>query len=623
MVCQEILDKINAGFWGIFAPPPDLTVSQWADEYLVLSPEDSAEPGKFSVDRAPYQRGMMDAVSDPTIRDVVFCTSSQIGKSQMAKCILGYHVHQDPGPLLVIQPTTEMAEAFSKDRLAPMVRDTPVLTSKIADPKSRSSGNSILHKNFAGGQLTLIGANSPAGLASRPIRIVFADEVDRYPTSAGSEGDPLFLARQRSVTFHNRKFIMASTPTVEGISRIWRAFEQSDQRYFYLPCPHCGEFHTLKWPQVQWDEGDPLSARMVCPVCGALYNDADKLRMLNAGEWRATQPFTGSAGFHISALYSPWQTFADVVKEWLAKKDHVETLKTFVNLQLGECWEDRTGEAVDHKLLMARREAWDSNEIPSDCVMLTAGVDVQDDRLEITVIGWTGTEQARVLEHLQLWGAPGEPQVWSELDNILLNPYHTHDGRQLKIRSCCIDSGGHHTARAYEFCRGRANRKVFPVKGRAGNHAIWPLRSSKSRLSQGVQLYLVGVDTAKDHLRSALAVKDPNKPRYVAFASTLHDAYFVQLTAEKRHTVINKSGMEVRTWKKAPGARNEATDCFVYALAALEALKQSGLRLRTIVRTTQAEPGESQIKTEVQAAMPPPLARKTARPVRRQSSALV
>ena len=623
MAFLDVLHKVANASARIATPPPLLTVADWANEYLFLSPEDSAEAGKYRTDRAPYQREMLEVVSNPNIKEVVYCTSSQIGKTLLSKCIIGYHIHQDPGPIIVMQPTVKIAETFSKDRLSPMVRDTPVLKSLIADPKSRSSGNTIDHKTFPGGHITMIGANAPSDLASRPIRIVFADEVDRYPTSAGSEGDPLFLARQRSVNFWNRKFIMASTPTNEGASRIWREFERSDMRYYYLPCPHCGEFHTLKWQQIIWDEGDPSSARAACPACGSMYENADKLKMLGQGEWRAHRDNPRVAGFHISALYSPWQTFSDVVQEFLDKKGHSETLKTFVNLQLGECWEDRSGEKVDHAALIARKESWDANAVPDDIALITAGVDVQDDRLEVTVIGWTGAEQARVIDHLQLWGAPGEPQLWTELDTLLLSQYHTQDGRILRIRATCIDSGGHHTQRAYEFCRGRASRKVMPIKGRSGNHPIWPTRVSKTKLSQGVNLYLVGVDTAKDQIRSALSVSHPDRPRYVAFSSDLADSYFVQLTSEKRVTSYNKAGVATRTWKKGPGVRNEALDCFVYAMAALESLKGAGVRLRVVAQSVR--PAEAPIAD----AMPRPAPIQTAsmpmkKPsARRQSSAIL
>jgi phage terminase large subunit GpA-like protein len=605
----EVLHKVANASARIATPPPLLTVADWADEYLFLSPEDSAEAGKYRTDRAPYQREMLEVVSDPNIKEVVYCTSSQIGKTLLSKCIIGYHIHQDPGPIIVMQPTVKIAETFSKDRLSPMVRDTPVLKRLIADPKSRSSGNTIDHKTFPGGHITMIGANAPSDLASRPIRIVFADEVDRYPVSAGSEGDPLFLARQRSVTFWNRKFVMASTPTMEGASRIWREFERSDMRYFYLPCPHCGEFHTLKWPQIVWDEGDASSARAVCPECGSIYENADKLKMLAAGEWRAHNQNPRVAGFHISALYSPWQTFADVVQEFLDKKDHPETLKTFINLQLGECFEDRTGEKIDQSGLMARREQWD--HVPEDVVLITAGVDVQGDRLEVSIIGYTAKDQSRVLHHLRLYGNPGEPKIWQTLDDLLLQPLMTETGALMSIRAACIDSGGHHTQEVYKFCGERAGRRVMAIKGRAGALPIWPTKLSRKKLKHGASLHIIGVDTAKDVIHSSLSVLDPDLPKYVAFSAGLPDDYFPQLVAERRVPKVNKSGFTTRTWVKKSGDRNEALDCFVYALAALKMLESMKPNLLRFARPQYSAPKPKATPDAETAPPRPPATRRT------------
>jgi phage terminase large subunit GpA-like protein len=605
----EVLHKVANASARIATPPPLLTVADWADEYLFLSPEDSAEAGKYRTDRAPYQREMLEVVSDPNIKEVVYCTSSQIGKTLLSKCIIGYHIHQDPGPIIVMQPTVKIAETFSKDRLSPMVRDTPVLKRLIADPKSRSSGNTIDHKTFPGGHITMIGANAPSDLASRPIRIVFADEVDRYPVSAGSEGDPLFLARQRSVTFWNRKFVMASTPTMEGASRIWREFERSDMRYFYLPCPHCGEFHTLKWPQIVWDEGDASSARAVCPECGSIYENADKLKMLAAGEWRAHNQNPRVAGFHISALYSPWQTFADVVQEFLDKKDHPETLKTFINLQLGECFEDRTGEKIDQSGLMARREQWD--HVPEDVVLITAGVDVQGDRLEVSIIGYTAKDQSRVLHHLRLYGNPGEPKIWQTLDDLLLQPLMTETGALMSIRAACIDSGGHHTQEVYKFCGERAGRRVMAIKGRAGALPIWPTKLSRKKLKHGASLHIIGVDTAKDVIHSSLSVIDPDLPKYVAFSAGLPEDYFGQLVAERRVPKVNKSGFTTRTWVKKSGDRNEALDCFVYALAALKMLESMKPNLLRFARPQYSAPKPKATPDAETAPPRPPATRRT------------
>ncbi len=314
MDCLSVLERVERECKVVLRPPPRLTVSQWADEYRRLSPESAAEPGRWRTDRAPYQRGIMDAVNDPTVREIVVMKSAQVGWTEILGNIVGFHVDRDPAPILLIQPTLEMAEAWSKDRLAPMVRDTPALKGKIKDARSRDSGNTLLHKQFPGGHVTIAGANSPAGLASRPIRVVLCDEVDRYPPSAGTEGDPISLARKRSTTFWNRKLLMGSTPTVKDASRIEAAFLASDQRYFLVPCPHCGTEDRLRWQHVRWPEGRPEEAHYVCPHCGAVIEDTDKLRMLESGRWEASTEFNGVAGFHLSELYSPWVTFGAMAR---------------------------------------------------------------------------------------------------------------------------------------------------------------------------------------------------------------------------------------------------------------------------------------------------------------------
>src|SRR5882672_4269896 len=272
------------------APPPSLTVSQWADAHRRLSSESSAEPGEWHTSRAPYQRGLMDAVADPAIREIWVMKAAQIGWTEILNNVIGFHIDQDPAPILLVQPNLEMAEAWSKDRLAPMIRDTPALRGKIADPRARDTGNTLLHKTFAGGHLTIAGANSPAGLASRPIRIVLFDEVDKFPSSAGAEGDPISLGKKRSTTFWNRKMLAGSTPTIKGSSRVEEGFEASDQRYYFVPCPHCQEFQRLTWPQVRWPEGRPEAAVYVCQHCGAEISEAQKPAMILAGEWRASKP---------------------------------------------------------------------------------------------------------------------------------------------------------------------------------------------------------------------------------------------------------------------------------------------------------------------------------------------
>jgi phage terminase large subunit GpA-like protein len=315
------------------------------------------------------------------------------------------------------------------------------------------------------------------------------------------------------------------------------------------------------------------------------------------------------AGFHISALYSPWQTFADVVQEFLDKKDHPETLKTFINLQLGECFEDRTGEKIDQSGLMARREQWD--HVPEDVVLITAGVDVQGDRLEVSIIGYTAKDQSRVLHHLRLYGNPGEPKIWQTLDDLLLQPLMTETGALMSIRAACIDSGGHHTQEVYKFCGERAGRRVMAIKGRAGALPIWPTKLSRKKLKHGASLHIIGVDTAKDVIHSSLSVIDPDLPKYVAFSAGLPEDYFGQLVAERRVPKVNKSGFTTRTWVKKSGDRNEALDCFVYALAALKMLESMKPNLLRFARPQYSAPKPKATPDAATAPPRPPATRRT------------
>jgi phage terminase large subunit GpA-like protein len=624
--------NVQERFLRFCRPEPVLLVSEWADAHRILPSKGSAEPGPWRTSRTPYLKAILDALSTGSpYHTVVFAKGAQIGATEAGSNWLGYCIHHAPAPMLMVQPTIDMVKRISKQRVQPMIEVTPVLAERIAPSRARDAGNTLQQKDFAGGTLVMTGANSATGLRSMPARYLFLDEVDAYPGDVEGEGDPIELAIARTATFkRNRKIFMCSTPTIEGESRIWKAFEETDQRYYHVPCPDCHEYQMIDWQRIVWPEGDPESAALTCQHCGVLIDERHKGWMLENGRWTpaAEGMDPGMVGFHLSSLYSPpgWYSWSDAARDFLKAKGHSTKLQSFINTKLGQCWEDRTGEKVDHEALMARREAWDVHAIPADIALITAGVDVQDDRLEITLIGWTGAEQARVLDHLQLWGAPGEAQLWSELDALLLGQFATQDGRLLRIRATALDTGGHHTQRAYEFCRSRASRKVFPIKGRAGNHPVWPSKVTKTKLSQGVRLYLVGVDTAKDQIRSALAVTNPDRPRYVAFAADLPDSYFTQLTSEKRVTIYNKSGVATRAWKKPAGARNEALDCFVYAMAALEALKQSGVRLKIVAQQTGALPTrrEEEEPAPVREAMPSAVsARPAIRTTRRQSSAVL
>lgn len=535
----------------------------------------------------------MDACSDPSIQEVVVLAGAQLGKTEAILNIIGYHIHHDPSPILVLQPTLDMAQAFSKDRVASgLLASTPSLRGKVKDPRARDSGNTTLHKVFPGGALTMVGANSPSGLASRPIRIVLCDEVDRYPASAGSEGDPIQLARKRSATFWNRKIIMVSTPTNDGSSRIQDAYEKSDKRKYHVPCKHCHHEQVLSWSNVRWHEGDPDSAQYMCSSCAVLWSDSDRRWSIRNGQWVATAPFTGMAGFAISGLYSPWTPLSDGVKDFLSVKKNPEQLRVWTNTYLGEVWID-AGETIDDHDLSTRRE--EMVAVPDEAIILTAGVDVQDNRLELSVIGWGRDDESWVISHETIWGDPSTPQLWTDLDSKLFAQYETVSGRQMAIRGTCVDSGGHFTNSVYTYCKKHSGRRIFAIKGVGGEGKPISGRPGKNNIGK-CPLFPVGVDTAKDLIFARLRIKEEGAG-YIHFSDVLNDEYFRQLTAEKIITKYHK-GYKKRVFEKIR-ARNEALDCMVYSLAAYAII---GVNVNTLADKLQSETVESKVQNKTQAS---------------------
>ncbi|MBX9757222.1 MAG: phage terminase large subunit family protein [Beijerinckiaceae bacterium] len=610
------LIKATQALFRTAAPPPKLTISAWADRFRRLSSEASAEPGAWNTNRAAYQRGIMDALSETGVERIVLMTSAQVGKTEVLNNVLGFHIHQDPAPILVLQPTLEMAETWSKDRLAPMLRDTPALSGLVADPRSRDSGNTITHKRFNGGHLTAVGANSAAGLASRPIRIVLADEVDRYPPSAGTEGDPLSLAVKRTTTFWNRRIVMCSTPTVKGFSRIEAEWERSDQRRYFVSCPHCAHEQHLVWANVRWPEGKPEEACYHCEDCGAGWTDAERRAAIRWGKWIATAPGARIVGFHLNELYSPWSTCADVALAFLVAKRSPQTLKTWINTSLGETWEE-DAERLDSHSIMARREEWD-DLVPDGVLVVTCGVDVQDDRLEVERVGWGADEESWSIEHRILYGDPSSPDLWAQLDEYLLTKSIRKDGTELFVAAACVDSGGHHTQAVYRFVKDRFRRRVYAIKGVGGpGKPVWPKRASKNN-KQRVNLFLVGVDAAKDAVYARLHIDDPG-PGYCHFpkkdpGGRARDvAYFEQLTAEVVQTKYSKkTGFPERVYVLPGGKRNEALDLRVYAYAALLALN---VRWGVLLAANQNRPApRRQSPAAIAEAAPEPMAVEPVRP---------
>ena len=465
--------KLSKAMRKVISPPPLLTVSQWADQFRKLSPESSAEPGQWFTTRAEYQRGIMDSICDPRIETVVVMTSAQVGKTETINNVVGYYIDQDPSPILLVQPTIEMAEVWSKDRLAPMIRDTPVLRDLVRDPRSRDSGNTVRQKQFIGGQIAMAGANSASSLSGRPVRIVLLDEVDRFPPSAGTEGDPVMLAKKRTTTFWNRKILIVSTPTTRGASRVEAAWEESDQRFYEVPCLQCGSFQVLSWGQLKFDrdeKGRPVNVRYECEHCRGQLTESDKLRMIRNGKWIARRPWIErTAGFWINELYSPWSSWLNMAENFLEAKKRPETLRVFVNTSLGETWEEE-GVTVDDASLMSRREDYgEGDPLPEGILLLTAGVDVHDDRLEGTAWGFGLGEESWVVHHVVFRGNPETSlQVWRDLDDWLIRSWPTDSGNALRVAAACVDSGGHATQQVYNFCRKREGRRIWAVIGRSG-----------------------------------------------------------------------------------------------------------------------------------------------------------
>lgn len=511
----------------------------------------------------------MDAISDPEIEEIWLMKSAQTGATEFLGNAIGYHIDADPAPILLIQPTLEMAEAWSKDRLAPMLRDTPVLRGKVKDARTRDSGNTLLHKSFPSGHITMAGANSPAGLASRPIRILLCDEVDRFPVSAGQEGDPIKLAAKRTTTFWNRKKIFVSTPTIKDQSRIEKGFLESDQRYYWVPCIHCQGFQTLIFANIRWPKNKPDEAYYLCAHCGGVILDRDKHPMLLLGQWRASRETRKRAGFHIWEAYSPWVTFSQIAQSFLDSRSDPEQFKTWVNTSLGETWEEK-GEQPEWLALQQRAATYQQMTVPSNGLLITAGVDVQGDKIFVVLVAWgQGEESWRIGFHTIHGDTSAYPaDAWEELLELLTLPIHHESGVKMRIECAAIDTG-HRTQCVYNFARENLSL-VIPVKGQSvagkavlGKPTPQELSYRGIKIKNGVELWPVGVDVAKSTIYSRLKLL--SGPGSFHFPQGLEDDYYKQLTAEKR-IERKRNGNKYYEWVRT--GENHALDCEVYAYAA-------------------------------------------------------
>nr|WP_245584055.1 phage terminase large subunit family protein [Rubritepida flocculans] len=576
------------------APEPALLVSEWADRHRLLGSRGSAEPGPWRTARTPYLREIMDALSPShPARRVVFMKGAQVGGTECGNNWIGYVIHHAPGPMLAVQPTTELAKRFSDQRIDPLVEETPAIRERVAPARSRDSGNRQLSKEFPGGQLVMTGANSAVGLRSMSARFLFLDEIDAYPGDVEGEGDPIALAEARARTFGwRRKVFLVSTPTIAGLSRIEREYLATDQRRYFVPCPHCGHQQHLRFERLVWDEGQPETARYLCEACDGAIGEQHKAAMLAAGEWRPTATATDphAIGFHISALYSPpgWMPWSEIARLWLAAQGDDRTIKTFRNTVLGETWQE-AGEAPDWQRLYDRREQWPAGTVPMGGLLLTAGVDVQRDRLECSLWAWGQDRQSWLVEHRVLAGNPFEGRVWEELRLLLGETWRHESGHRMPIAMAAIDSGdGMTTAEVYAFVRRAGAGRAIAVKGQdglraaIGQPAATEVRRHGRKLG-GLKVWPVGSSFLKAETYGWLKLDrpteesgDPFPPGYVHLpVHAAVEEFCRQLTAEQLVARAGRNGFRRLEWVKTR-ERNEALDCRVYARAAAAALGMDG-----------------------------------------------
>lgn len=566
-------------------PPPQLTVSEWAERHRMLGSRASAEPGPWRTSRTPYLKEVMDALSAVhPARRVVFMKGAQVGATESGNNWLGYILHHVPAPVLAVQPTVELAKRFSRQRIDPLLEETPALRGRVAPSRARDSGNTMLSKEFPGGILVLTGANSAVGLRAMTARFLFLDEVDAYPGDVAGEGDPIALAEARARTFGwRRKAFLVSTPTIAGRSRIEREYLASDQRRYFVPCHACGEMQWLRFERLTWDKGAPETARYHCDTCDHPMQEHDKTAMLIGGEWRATaegqDPHT--VGFHISALYSPvgWLSWAQIARDWEAAQGKPEDIKTFKNTVLGETWQEQ-GEAPDWERLVERREDFPLGVVPSAALVLTAGVDVQDDRIECDIWGWAEGFSSWLVDHLVIPGSPRGPEPWDALAGILTRDWPRDGGGSMRVARLCVDTGGRDTAAVYGHIRRLRDPRLAPTKGVDGWNRAQPVHGPSwvdalvngKKLRRGLKLWTVSVSTWKADLYRRLwlgrgdAAEFP--PGWVHLPRAIEVEWVKQLVAEQLRTTKDRRGFARQEWAKLRD-RNEALDCAVLARAAL------------------------------------------------------
>lgn len=593
-------DALAAAWYAGLAPDPFETVSEWADKHRMLSSRAAAEAGPYQTSRTPFMRAIMDALSPGhRAQRVVFMKSAQVGATEAGNNWIGFTMHRAPGPFLAVQPTVDLAKRLSQQRIDPLIEDSPVLRDLLR-LRSRDSSSTLLSKRFPGGQLILTGANSAVGLRSMPARYVFLDEVDAYPGDVDGEGDPISLAEARTNSFgHRSKLFLASTPTVKGLSRIEREYEMSDQQRYHIPCPLCGGLQWLKFERLRWTKGKPETVLYICEHCEEGFSERHKTSFMDEAHGACWLPTADDdmieaarsasvIGFHISGLYSPlgWLSWSDIARKWEAAQGNASELKTVKNTVLGETWQE-SGEAPEWQRIYDRREvSWSLGQAPEGVLLLTAGADVQRDRIEIDVWGWGRELRSWLVDHVVIEGDTAGSEVWDKLSEFLGATWPHASGAELALARLAIDTGDGVTTNAvYSWVRAAGRGQVIAVKGVEGFDRATPVdgptyvevTEGGRKLRRGVQLWKVAVAVFKSETYRYLrldALSDEEigagaewPKGYMHVAKGTPAEWVKQLTSEQLMSHKTRLGHQKLEWQKTRD-RNEALDCRVYARAA-------------------------------------------------------
>lgn len=536
-------------------PPPRLPLSDWIETHMRLPEGVSALPGRVSL--WPYQREIADAISDPTLERVTLVKPVRVGFTTLLTGALASYVANEPAPILALLPTEADCRDYTVSDLEPIFDATPALRGLISAEADEAGRSTLLSRRFPGGSLKIIAAKSPRNLRRHNVRVLLIDEADAM--EAGVEGSPITLAERRTLSFANRKIILGSTPTLEATSNVLRAYARSDRRVYEVPCPDCGAFTEIQWSHIEWQPDQPHTAAFRCPECESLVHERHKAAMVQKGRWRATEPHVqGHAGFRLNALVSTLAnaSWAKLSAEFIEAKKQPDTLQVFVNTILAQGWRE-AAEEIDEAALAARAEPFGlPDAIPADVLFITAGVDVQRDRLEVVFLGH-GRDDLFVLSQFVIWGSPMDDDVWAELDDALKTIWRHPKGGILKVDAAAVDAGDGETMdRVMGFCRPRSSRRIYAIKGAAGNRPV--IRASDTK---GSRLFIVGVDSVKSQLTSRLS-----RGKTVRFSDSLEGRFYEELASE-RLVMRYVKGAPVRQWERIPGRRAETLDCVVYGMA--------------------------------------------------------